>query len=180
MNYTENYQLPQWVATDRVLMADFNDLSSKVDQALQGLAEKSLFIKLKEVTVSAQSGNVTLDISGIDWGAYRYVLMDAELNGYGDCDLRFNGSTEYSYIRLSSSSGSGDGFANMFMSGYLWCWFFVGKNAALPAQSVSMGSQLCYSNKGPAYQDISTLQLVATMDRYYISAGSKFTFWGMK
>ena len=180
MNYTENYQLPQWVASDRVLMADFNDAMSKTDQALLGLEEKSLFTKLKEVTVPAQSGDVTLDISGINWGAYRYVLMDAELNGYGDCDLRFNRSTEYSYVRLSESSGSGRGFSCMFMSGHLWCRFFVGKDAALPAQSVSMGSQLCYSNKGPAYQDIATLQLVVSYDSYYISAGSKLTFWGMK
>ena len=68
MNYTENYQLPQWVASDRVLMADFNDAMSKTDQALLGLEEKSLFTKLKEVTVPAQSGDVTLDISGINWG----------------------------------------------------------------------------------------------------------------
>ena len=180
LNYTENYQLPQWVASDRVLMADFNDAMSKTDQALLGLEEKSLFTKLKEVTVPAQSEDVTLDISGIDWGAYRYVLLDAALNGYGDCELRLNGSTQYSYVRLSDSSGSGSGFALMFMPGHLWCRFFVGKDASLPAQSVSMGKYLCYSNEGPAYQDIATLQLVVSYDRYYISAGSKLTFWGMK
>ena len=34
MNYTENYQLPQWEETDRVLRTDFNDSNSKIDAAL--------------------------------------------------------------------------------------------------------------------------------------------------
>ena len=34
MNYTENYQLPQWVESDRVLMDDFNDMTEKIDTAL--------------------------------------------------------------------------------------------------------------------------------------------------
>ena len=37
MNYTANYQLPQWVETDRILMDDFNDSYSKLDAALDGL-----------------------------------------------------------------------------------------------------------------------------------------------
>ena len=35
MNYTENYQLPQWVESDRVLMKDFNDANKKMDAALK-------------------------------------------------------------------------------------------------------------------------------------------------
>ena len=34
MNYTTNYQLPQWVKEDRILMDDFNDMAAKVDEAL--------------------------------------------------------------------------------------------------------------------------------------------------
>ena len=32
MNYTENYQLPQWVETDRIMMEDFNEAMAKVDE----------------------------------------------------------------------------------------------------------------------------------------------------
>ena len=39
MNYTANYQLPQWVETDRILMEDFNDMASTLDAALGGLRE---------------------------------------------------------------------------------------------------------------------------------------------
>ncbi len=34
MNYTENYQLPQWVETDRVLMEDFNNAFAKMDASI--------------------------------------------------------------------------------------------------------------------------------------------------
>ena len=39
MNYTQNYQLPQWVETDRILMEDFNDMTEKLDAALGDHAE---------------------------------------------------------------------------------------------------------------------------------------------
>ena len=34
MNYTQNYQLPQWEKTDRIMMDDFNDAMGKVDEGL--------------------------------------------------------------------------------------------------------------------------------------------------
>ena len=34
MNYTQNVQLPQWVETDRIMMADFNEAMAKVDQGM--------------------------------------------------------------------------------------------------------------------------------------------------
>ena len=44
MNYTQNYQLPQWIETDRILRTDFNDAFSALDTALGShdgdLAEK--------------------------------------------------------------------------------------------------------------------------------------------
>ena len=39
MNYTTNYQLPQWVKEDRIMMEDFNDMTSKVDEALGEVSE---------------------------------------------------------------------------------------------------------------------------------------------
>ena len=37
MNYTQNYQLPQWESSDRILMDDFNDAMEKIEG---GLGEK--------------------------------------------------------------------------------------------------------------------------------------------
>ena len=39
MNYTINYQLPQWVKEDRIMMEDFNDMTAKVDEALGEVSE---------------------------------------------------------------------------------------------------------------------------------------------
>ena len=39
MEYTQNYHLPQWVETDRILMEDFNNMASAIDAALDGLRE---------------------------------------------------------------------------------------------------------------------------------------------
>ena len=35
MTYTTNYQLPQWVKSDRIMMDDFNDANQKLDTALK-------------------------------------------------------------------------------------------------------------------------------------------------
>ena len=37
MNYTTNYHLPQWVESDRIMMEDFNDAMSGIDQGLAGV-----------------------------------------------------------------------------------------------------------------------------------------------
>ena len=34
MNYTQNYQLPQWAETDRILRTDFNDAFDTIEDAL--------------------------------------------------------------------------------------------------------------------------------------------------
>ena len=37
MNYTQNYQLPQWEKTDRIMMDDFNDAMSAIEAGLKEL-----------------------------------------------------------------------------------------------------------------------------------------------
>ena len=39
MNYTQHYQLPQWVDSDRILRTDFNDMTGKIDAALKSNAD---------------------------------------------------------------------------------------------------------------------------------------------
>ena len=35
MNYTTNYHLPQWAETDRIMMEDFNQMCSDIDQGIK-------------------------------------------------------------------------------------------------------------------------------------------------
>ena len=39
MTYTTNYQLPQWVKSDRIMMDDFNNANQKLDTALKSQAD---------------------------------------------------------------------------------------------------------------------------------------------
>lgn len=40
MNYTENYHLPQWVKSDRILMEDFNGAMANIENGLTGLERR--------------------------------------------------------------------------------------------------------------------------------------------
>ena len=66
MNYTTNYQLPQWVKEDRIMMEDFNDMAARVDEALGAHEEKlvgvgNCIVKFGNYTGSGSfgSGNQT-------------------------------------------------------------------------------------------------------------------------
>ena len=43
MNYTQHYQLPQWVETDRILMEDFNDAFDTIESAMAGFGNCQLW-----------------------------------------------------------------------------------------------------------------------------------------
>ena len=43
MNYTQNYQLPQWAETDRILRTDFNGMTEALESALNGKGNCRLF-----------------------------------------------------------------------------------------------------------------------------------------
>ena len=38
MNYTENYHLPQWVESDRIMMTDFNQAMENIDAGIAATA----------------------------------------------------------------------------------------------------------------------------------------------
>ena len=40
MNYTQNYQLPQWESSDRILMDDFNEAMEKIEGGLSDLSDR--------------------------------------------------------------------------------------------------------------------------------------------
>lgn len=179
MNYTENYQLPQWVESDRVLMEDFNAANLKVDQTLATLNSKSKLTKIKTVTVSSQQNQVSLNISGVNWGKYHQVILEGNLKGNGDCEILLNNDTDSSYRTLSGNSGDGVGkVASLPCT--LWMQFWVGKDATHTPLAIGMAPTFFAGWDGPAYNTITTIQLNCTYERYYIGAGSTLTFWGLE
>ena len=89
-NYTENYQLPLWAADDAFLRAEFNDAHEKIEEAIMAAQDR---VKLLEITTTQDSALVNLDVSGIDFTAYRCVTLHVK-------NLR--ASSPVVYIRLNN------------------------------------------------------------------------------
>ena len=95
MNYTANYQLPQWVETDRIMMADFNEAMARVDQGIGELDAKSAYVPLKDYTVEEEYVfSMSLDISDIDWNQWQVVCADIwTFNSQGGkAEIKVNGA----------------------------------------------------------------------------------------
>ena len=60
MNYTQHYQLPQWVETDRILMDDFNDMTSAIDAALKTNADGLAAETAARTAALSEKGNCQL------------------------------------------------------------------------------------------------------------------------
>ena len=74
-NKTTNYQLHLWEPEDNFLRTEFNENSEKVDAALGELASKIPYVLLMDTTVSASAYQVNLDVSDIDFTAWRKVVL---------------------------------------------------------------------------------------------------------
>ena len=79
MNYTENYQLPQWEETDRVLRKDFNAAMEKVDTQLSELEVHNPVVKLLDLVVEQAANLIDIDVQEIDFFSYRRLEMDAKI-----------------------------------------------------------------------------------------------------
>lgn len=66
-NYTSNYNLCQWEATDQVLRTDFNEDNAKVDSALKGLATQ-LGTKATQSALNAVAATIPKIAVGIYQG----------------------------------------------------------------------------------------------------------------
>ena len=111
---TGNYHLCQWAEDDRILMEEFNADNAAVDAALRANADavtakaaeteaKIALVRLLDYTSTAEAASVTVDLSGIDTGAYRelqlyYVGCNTSSNRTGctfSCTLNHDASAQY-------------------------------------------------------------------------------------
>ena len=183
MNYTSNYQLPQWVESDRVLMADFNSLNSKLDTALLDLEQRKSELKLlKQETLSRQQTDWTISLSGIDCGAWHFLVLDIALKGSGAYFLRPNGSSGVEYRSPDGSSVNG-GCAEIRPNEYWNILLFPFRSEDRPITSMSVTPSIvlgrCTFSQDISYQELTSFQLYPTYDNTYLSSGSQFTMWGV-
>ena len=60
MTYTTNYQLPQWVKSDRILMENFNDANQKIDAALTMKCEAVAGTYVGNLSTEIQTQTISL------------------------------------------------------------------------------------------------------------------------
>ena len=134
MNQTTNYNLNQWQRHDRVLMDDFNADNAKIDAALAkhdaaitaeasarqtavAAAEgKISWVKLLDMTTSANAAQVDIDVSKLDLTKYHKMELHLRLpvtSGKGHIRLLCNGETKAYY---NGTSGPYEGIANFSIS----------------------------------------------------------------
>lgn len=61
-NFTENYGLCQWEATDQVRREEFNQDHLKIDETLKALADKDLALESAVAAVAAAAGNCQMEL----------------------------------------------------------------------------------------------------------------------
>ena len=183
LNYTENYQLPQWVESDRVLMDDFNSLNSKLDETLLDLEQrKSEFNLLKQETLSRQQTNWTVSFSGIDCSAWHFLLLDIVLVGSGSFYLRPNNSADCNYVGAwGSSTGGGLAQISTNICYNILLFPMQTRERIIASTSITPGITFgqCNSSGQISYQNLTSMQLYPVESSYYLSSGSKFTMWGI-
>ena len=112
-NRTPHYGLSQWESGDHILRTDFNADFAAIDAALHALKtaqesaaaaleEKAVWRKLGEAALSADGESLTLDLSGIDLGAYnRLDLQLADIT-----PVRFGNFTLQMQVNEDTAEGS--------------------------------------------------------------------------
>ncbi|MEG1165194.1 MAG: hypothetical protein RSD68_02195, partial [Oscillospiraceae bacterium] len=77
-NKTANLGLNQWVESDPFLREDANADNSRIDaetKRLQAQLDAAPYVKLFDVTTTADARQVDLDVSGIDFSKYAMVQL---------------------------------------------------------------------------------------------------------
>jgi len=125
-NHTTNYQLPKWEKTDRVQMKDFNDMTATLDAALKAnadaIAETAAafpLVKIKEVTLGADTAQWDIDVSDINFYQYTRIFLLPKLTGSStDTMLRFDQITS-GYSVQGSSYWDSKPYISIFVENYM-------------------------------------------------------------
>lgn len=126
MEHTEYYQLSLWEQDDRIQMEDFNADNAKIDAAIAekansadlpaAIAAASPIVKLKDLTLTANTRQWDIDMSGIDLAQYQKLLIYPKLrsNSSSAIYLRINGisTSVYGYNGGSVAYGAAVPVAN--------------------------------------------------------------------
>lgn len=116
MKYTENYQLSQWVETDRIRMEDFNGDNQKIDAALKAEATARAAAVQTLTGKVAKCGNCR-----IVYGSYKGT---GQAGADNPCKMTFDSKPLFLFITPQSHSGSS--YCNLILvQGAQWAYSYV-------------------------------------------------------
>ena len=108
MNYTTNYSLPQWEATDRITRGSVNGAMSTIDSAIA--AGASPWVKVASAALAANATELALSVPANALSQYAVLLLAPEVRSSSDAStlgLYYNGLTSGYKMSGYSSSGAG-------------------------------------------------------------------------
>ena len=191
-NKTEHYGLNQWVKSDEVLMEDFNEDNAKIEAAFQQVeidlaaldSRKLEWEPIKTVICEEATAQFDFDVSDIDWGAYRYVLMECSVpvSGSGTMYLIGNGTRSFGSFWTLGSANSSEGLAYLEYRKKFQVLFFPFRDVNRSVSCICLAYLFTYGTSGSDknYSTLSTLGLMAYGSSYPISAGTQLDFYGMR
>ena len=185
---TQNYQLNQWDATDRILREDFNADNAKIDAALAEAKNRGGYFKLKEFTTIADAKQVNLDVSDIDFSLWQNLYVDVHLvgtgsalirsleSGYGDSqyELNISYSTGNQLCLIPTNAPNAQGNDTRLN-------FIIRSDASSRIEMQTFSMKPYWGvNTLRCYSDMKTMFFVADGTNSNLQAGSKLTVWGVK
>ena len=179
-NKTSALGLSQWILSDPFRMEDFNADNAKIDAAV---ARKSEFVKLKEITTTAQATAVEINVQSINFSQFYAIIMQAKLSGTGNAKLIISPANSQDGNVMGNTYGVPNGMCYLYQDGKTNSVFMLPMQDGTKAVSTVMLHGVTFitgQSSGSSFETLSTLTVSAADTSYYISAGSKITLWGVK
>ena len=169
MNYTENYQLPQWVESDRVLMDDFNNAMRKIEGGILSRWGKEL---IKEETTNRQLSQWDIDVSSVEFSQYELIIVSYRLTGVACCGFQVNhtGGSQLAYIGMMETQPDIPGHAILFPL----------RSSDTIVRCLGLGYGAGFGTASITYGEIDTFTFICNDESCYIGAGSTIKVYGTK
>ena len=188
-NHTEHFSLNQWLPDDQVKRTEFNDDNLRIDTILGD--HSAILSKVRTQaqllrTASAEdySENITLDLSGIHWEDWEYLILTFDGNRAHSLTDNTRG-TIYVYVQNStqvvsaySSLGAG-GFAQSKPNPFLLLLLPFHRSehqvrGICISDSCSFGVAKC------SFSDVRSLRLGLAGGNYHFNSEVKVELWGTR
>ena len=186
MQKTTNYQLNQWVKSDRIQMEDFNSDNAKIDAALKSnadavaaetaareaadteLGKKAGLQLISSGTVSSDAYNVSVDLSNIAFGDWKtiYVSVKPVLNSEATMEVTVNNRLHGAIISKVNAP-----FRVILLPLHDAEFSCCG--------SIQYNGIVNFQSSHYTFQQTSSLEFYASSSQV-IKAGTTYTIWGEK